>query len=577
VSPDVAGDRSAMTGLNRPDVRLAQAVSSRYALLLVVLQMAFGVFGPNPISVLLTGVIAFIPLALVAIIIVVITVAIATAVRELISTALGGLSYGRTLANIAAAFILGIGVIAALNQVGIATTVTTPILIAVLAAVVGVIVVGVGGGLIKPMQTRWESYLVKAEQEAPKVKEQAANAPVAPSRRPPRRTSSLWPRRATARTPQPSTTRRTVAPTPAGESGTAAPAKGGSGPTARRVPTSSSTEEGPIMTISAEQVSDVIGQPVTGPEGEKLGDVGEVYLDDETVRPEWVTVRTGLFGTKETFVPIAQASMADGGLSVPYSKDVVKDAPRIDAEGHLSKEEEAQLYRHHGLDYGDARSDTGRPEGRSGTGEHEPDHRVQAAAGSDGQDTSGHDTSGPNTDQAMTRSEERLHVSTEQPETGKVRLRKHIVTKQQTVTVPVQREEVRVEREPITDENRGAAISGGDLTEEEHEMTLHEERPVVQKETVPVERVKLAKEATTDHVEGQRGRPQGADCHQRSRRRPRALTPTHVTRRRSPAGTPARHVGRKSSVPRTGRGWSGRRLRIRWAVRRRHHNAGGCA
>jgi hypothetical protein len=127
----------------------------------------------------LTGIIALIPLAIVAIIIVVITVAIATAVRELISTALGGLSYGRTLANIAAAFILGIGIIAALNQVGVATTVTTPILIAVLAAVVGVIVVGVGGGLIKPMQTRWESYLVKAEQEAPKVKEQAAQAPSA--------------------------------------------------------------------------------------------------------------------------------------------------------------------------------------------------------------------------------------------------------------------------------------------------------------------------------------------------------------------------------------------------------------
>ena len=148
-----------------------------YALLLFVLQLAFGVFGPNPISDLLTGVIAFIPKAIVAIIIVVITAAIATAVRELITNTLGGLSYGKTLANIAAAFILGIGIIAALNQVGIATTVTTPILIAVLAAVVGVVVVGVGGGLIKPMQTRWESYLVKAEQEAPKLKQEAANAP----------------------------------------------------------------------------------------------------------------------------------------------------------------------------------------------------------------------------------------------------------------------------------------------------------------------------------------------------------------------------------------------------------------
>jgi hypothetical protein len=148
-----------------------------YTLLLFVLQLAFGVFGPNPISELLTGVIAFLPKALVAIIIVVITAAIAAAVRELISNTLGGLSYGRTLANIAAFFIIGIGVIAALNQVGIATTVTTPILIAVLTAIVGVIVVGVGGGLIKPMQARWESYLSKAEQEAPRIREEAANAP----------------------------------------------------------------------------------------------------------------------------------------------------------------------------------------------------------------------------------------------------------------------------------------------------------------------------------------------------------------------------------------------------------------
>lgn len=148
-----------------------------YGLLLFVLQLAFGVFGPNPISDLLTGIIAFLPKALVAIIIVVITAAIAAAVRDFITNTLGGLSYGRTLANIAAVFIMGIGIIAALNQVGIATTVTTPILIAVLTAIVGVIVVGVGGGLIKPMQARWESYLTKAEQEAPRIREEAANAP----------------------------------------------------------------------------------------------------------------------------------------------------------------------------------------------------------------------------------------------------------------------------------------------------------------------------------------------------------------------------------------------------------------
>lgn len=148
-----------------------------YTLALFVLQMAFGVFGPNPISELISSVIAFLPKLIIAIIIVVVASAIAAAVKTLIEGSLGGLSYGKTLANIAAIFILGLGVIAALNQIEVATTVTTPVLVAILATLTGVIVVGVGGGLIKPMQTRWESYLAKAEQEAPKVKEQAASAP----------------------------------------------------------------------------------------------------------------------------------------------------------------------------------------------------------------------------------------------------------------------------------------------------------------------------------------------------------------------------------------------------------------
>ncbi|MEO8851030.1 MAG: hypothetical protein ABI360_04800 [Allobranchiibius sp.] len=148
-----------------------------YALMLFVLQLAFGVFGANPISDLLTSIIAFIPSLIVAIIIIVVAAAIAAAVKTLIEGSLGGLSYGKTLANIAAVFILGLGIIAALNQVGIATTVTTPVLIAVLATIAGILVVGVGGGLVKPMQARWESYLTSAENEAPKIKEQAKNAP----------------------------------------------------------------------------------------------------------------------------------------------------------------------------------------------------------------------------------------------------------------------------------------------------------------------------------------------------------------------------------------------------------------
>lgn len=148
-----------------------------YTLLLFVLQMAFGVFGPNPISSLLTGVIAFLPKAIVAIIIVVITAAIATAVRELIANTLGGLSYGKLLGNIVGAFIVALGLIAALNQVGIATTVTLPVLIAVLGTIAGILIVGVGGGLVKPMQTRWEGYLNTLSQETGNIKQQVAQAP----------------------------------------------------------------------------------------------------------------------------------------------------------------------------------------------------------------------------------------------------------------------------------------------------------------------------------------------------------------------------------------------------------------
>ncbi|MEV4466484.1 hypothetical protein AB0J51_23035 [Micromonospora echinofusca] len=140
-----------------------------YGVLLVTLQLAFGIWGPNPISDLITGVIAWLPRAFVAIVIVVVAAAIANAVKDIISGALGGLSYGRLLATIASVFILGLGVIAALNQIGVATAVTTPVLIAVLATVGGILVVGVGGGLVRPMQSRWESWLSRAEQESRQI------------------------------------------------------------------------------------------------------------------------------------------------------------------------------------------------------------------------------------------------------------------------------------------------------------------------------------------------------------------------------------------------------------------------
>jgi hypothetical protein len=136
-----------------------------YAILLLVLQMAFGVFGPNPISRLLNGVVAWLPKAVVAIILVVIASAIAKVVKDLIDSALGGLSYGRFVAMAASVLILAIGIIAALNQIGIASAVTTPILVAALATVGAIIAIGVGGGLVRPMQDRWERMLGAAERE----------------------------------------------------------------------------------------------------------------------------------------------------------------------------------------------------------------------------------------------------------------------------------------------------------------------------------------------------------------------------------------------------------------------------
>jgi hypothetical protein len=138
----------------------------QYVLVLIVLQIAFGVFGSNPISRVIEGILAWIPRGLVAVAIVVVTAIIARGVRDLVANSLAGLSYGRVLANMAAVFILALGAIAALGQAGIATAITGPLLTAALATMAGVIIVGVGGGLIRPMQARWERMLDTAEREA---------------------------------------------------------------------------------------------------------------------------------------------------------------------------------------------------------------------------------------------------------------------------------------------------------------------------------------------------------------------------------------------------------------------------
>jgi len=262
--------------------------------------------------------------------------------------------------------------------------------------------------------------------------------------------------------------------------------------------------------ITDQQISQVIGTTAYDADGDKVGKVAEIYLDDETGRPEWATVNTGLFGTKETFVPLAQADLSGDQLRFPYDKAKIKDAPKVDTDGHLSPQEEEELYRYYGLGSGQgSRTDTtttttagtaGTAAGTAGTaGRTDRDgdgvyDDVQGAA-------VGRDTSGPTTDSAMTRSEERLNVGTRSEQAGVARLRKYVVSENVTETVPVSREEVRVQREPVTDANMGNAMDGPAISEEEHEVTLHAERPVVEKEAVPVERIRLDKETVTDTVQ----------------------------------------------------------------------------
>jgi uncharacterized protein (TIGR02271 family) len=228
------------------------------------------------------------------------------------------------------------------------------------------------------------------------------------------------------------------------------------------------------------------GATMVDRDGDKVGTVESIYVDDQTGEPEWALVNTGLFGTKSSFVPLAQATASGDQVQVPYEKQLVKDAPRIDTDQHLSEAEEQELWRHYGLDY--ASGYTTDTADRDGDGIYD---QVQDSA-------VGRDTSGPTTDDAMTRSEEELRVGTTSRERGRARLRKYVTTEQVTQTVPVQREEVRVEREPITDANLDAATSGPAISEEEHEVTLREEQVVVDKRAVPKERVRLDTETVTE-------------------------------------------------------------------------------
>lgn len=147
-----------------------------WALFLLVLQVAFGVFGDNPVSDMLNDVIAYLPNILVAVVILIIAFAIAAAVREIVDASIGGLSYGTAVANGAAVAISIVGVFAALDQLRIAPAIVQGLFYAALAIVVGVTVVAVGGGGIRPMQSRWESALSKVDTEAERIRSESQGA-----------------------------------------------------------------------------------------------------------------------------------------------------------------------------------------------------------------------------------------------------------------------------------------------------------------------------------------------------------------------------------------------------------------
>ncbi len=205
------------------------------------------------------------------------------------------------------------------------------------------------------------------------------------------------------------------------------------------------------------------GRALVGQDGEKIGKVDEIYVDEQNQQPEWAQVTTGLFGTSSSFVPLA---------------------------GATSQEEEVELFRHYGIDYTEEGSVTAAGGHASAGG---------AGAGAPaGREPAGQDVSGPETDDVMTRSEEELHVGKDERERGRARLRKYVVTEEVQQTVPVWREEVRLEREPITDANVEQATEGPAISEEEHEVVLYEEEPVVEKRAVPKERVRMIKDTVTD-------------------------------------------------------------------------------
>ena len=220
--------------------------------------------------------------------------------------------------------------------------------------------------------------------------------------------------------------------------------------------------------LSMDEIRGAEGQPVYSSDGEKIGKVEEIFYDDATNKPEWIGIGTGFFGTKQALVPVQAASLDAEGYRVPYTKEQVKDAPDIDSD-EISESTERALYDHYGLDWSQSRSPTTYAEGGRATGDVEQE------------------------DASVTRTEEELAVGKREVEAGRVRLRKWVETEPVQMDVDLKRETARVRREPVSD-----AATGVDIGEQEVEVELRREEPVVEKRVVAKERVSLEKDVETD-------------------------------------------------------------------------------
>lgn len=213
-----------------------------------------------------------------------------------------------------------------------------------------------------------------------------------------------------------------------------------------------------------------IGHDVIDDDGSKIGSIDEIYIDEQSGRPEWVAIKTGWFGHKLSFAPLAGATARGDAMHLPLSKEKVKNAPKVDPDGNLDASEEAELYRYYGQ------------QPSVGT---EEQYETRTEAGG----------------KTVTRSEEELTVDKVSRERGRARLRKYVVTEDVTLTVPVQHEEVRVVREPISGADRESTATAGELGDEEQEVVLREEEVQVHKTVAPKERVRLEKETVTEEHE----------------------------------------------------------------------------